>query len=77
VLFADDANPCSVSFAGASYRAGRAWARASIEVAVAGGSVQLSKDGKVIRVHPIRHDRSRDFGVAWSEDEGDRRTGTW
>jgi alpha-D-ribose 1-methylphosphonate 5-triphosphate synthase subunit PhnG len=71
-----DANS-SVSFAGASYRAGRAWARASIEVAIVGVSVQLSKDGKVIRVHPIRHDRSRELGVAWSQDEGDRGTGTW
>jgi transposase InsO family protein len=57
-----DANG-SVSFAGTSYRAGRAWARVSIEVAIVGGSVQLSKDGKVIRVHPIRHDRSRELGA--------------
>jgi hypothetical protein len=27
------------------------------------GSVQLSKDGKVIRVHPIRHDRARELGA--------------
>jgi hypothetical protein len=53
----------TISFAGASYRAGRAWARASIDVTIAGGSVQLSKDGKVIRVHPIRHDRSRELGA--------------
>jgi hypothetical protein len=25
------------------------------------GSVQLAKDGKLIRVHPIRHDRSREL----------------
>ena len=53
----------TVSFAGASYRAGRAWVRASIDVAIVAGSVQLSKDGKVIRVHPIRHDRSRELGA--------------
>jgi transposase InsO family protein len=53
----------TISFAGSSYRAGRAWARASIDVAIVGGSVQLSKDGKVIRVHPIRHDRSRELGA--------------
>ena len=46
-----------VSFAGTSYRAGRSWARATVEVSIVGGSVQLAKDGKVIRVHPIRHDR--------------------
>ena len=28
------------------------------EVAIVGGSVQLSADDKVIRVHPIRHDRA-------------------
>ena len=38
-------------------------ARASIEVSIVGGSVQLAKDGKVIRVHPIRHDRSRELGA--------------
>jgi hypothetical protein len=27
------------------------------------GSVQLSRDGKFIRVHPIRHDRSRELGA--------------
>jgi len=25
--------------------------------------VQLSKDGKVIRVHPIRYDRSKELGA--------------
>jgi len=25
--------------------------------------VQLSRDGKVIRVHPIRHDRARELGA--------------
>lgn len=53
----------NVSFAGTNYRAGRAWARASIDVAIVAGSVQLSKDGKVIRVHPIRHDRSKELGA--------------
>jgi hypothetical protein len=32
-------------------------------VAIVAGSVQLSKDGQVIRVHPIRHDRSRELGA--------------
>jgi hypothetical protein len=32
-------------------------------VSIVGGSVQLAKDGKVIRVHPIRHDRSRELGA--------------
>lgn len=53
----------NVSFAGTSYRAGRSWARSSIDVAVVGGSVQISKDGKVIRVHPIRHDRAKELSA--------------
>ena len=53
----------SVSFAGTNYRAGRSWARAPVDVAIVGGSVQLSVDGKVVRVHPIRHDRSKELGA--------------
>jgi hypothetical protein len=52
-----------ISFAGTDYQAGRSWARQSIDVTIVAGSVQLSKDGKVIRVHPIRHDRSRELGA--------------
>jgi hypothetical protein len=32
-------------------------------VSIVAASVQLSRDGKVIRVHPIRHDRSRELGA--------------
>jgi hypothetical protein len=53
----------SVSFAGTLYRAGRMWAHTAIEVSIVAGSVQLAKDGKLIRVHPIRHDRSRELGA--------------
>ena len=52
-----------VSFAGTDYQAGRGWARQAIDVSIVAGSVQLSKDGKVIRVHPIRHDRARELGA--------------
>ena len=52
-----------VSFAGTNYQAGRRWARQSIEVSIVAGSVQLSKDGKIIRIHPIRHDRARELGA--------------
>ena len=30
---------------------------------IVAGSVQLSRDGKVIRVHPIRHDRTKELGA--------------
>jgi hypothetical protein len=63
-----------VSFAATPYRAGRAWARQSIDVTIVAGSVQLSVDGKVIRVHPIRHDRSRELG-AFANPKGRPRHG--
>jgi transposase InsO family protein len=53
----------TISFAGTACRAGRAWARRSIDVAIVAGSVQLSVDDKLIRVHPIRHDRARELGA--------------
>jgi len=53
----------TVSFAGTDYQAGRRWARQAIDVSIVAGSVQLSRDGTVIRVHPIRHDRSRELGA--------------
>ena len=52
-----------VSFAGTSYACGRMWARTPIDVSIVAASVQLSRDGKVIRIHPIRHDRSRELGA--------------
>jgi hypothetical protein len=52
-----------VSFAGTPYAAGRRWARQQVDVSIVAGSVQLSRDGKVIRVHPIRHDRGREPGA--------------
>ena len=65
----------SVSFAGAPYRAGRRFARQAIEVAIVAGSVQLSQHGQVIRVHPIRHDRSRELG-AFANPKGRPRRST-
>lgn len=53
----------TVSFAGTGYRVGRSWARQFVEVAIVAGSVQISSKGKVIRVHAIRHDRSKEHGA--------------
>jgi hypothetical protein len=62
-----------ITFAGTTYRAGRMWARNFIDVTIVAGSVQLSKDGKVIRVHPIRHGRT---GLAaWALENGTARCG--
>jgi hypothetical protein len=52
-----------ITFADKTYAAGRRWAHTSIDVTIVAGSVQLSKDGKVIRIHPIRHDRSKELGA--------------
>jgi hypothetical protein len=53
----------SISFAGAPYRVGRSWRGRSVDVAIVAGSVQISESGKVIRVHQIRHDRSKEHGA--------------
>jgi transposase InsO family protein len=53
----------SISFAGASYRVGRSWRGRSVEVAIVAGSVQISEHGKVVRVHQIKHDRSKEHGA--------------
>jgi transposase InsO family protein len=53
----------SISFAGAGYRVGRSWARQFVDVAIVAGSVQISAQGKVVRVHAIRHDRSKEHGA--------------
>ncbi len=53
----------NVSFAGTPYRVGNAYRGRPVEVAIVAGSVQLSVDGKAIRMHPIRHDRSKEHGA--------------
>jgi Mu transposase, C-terminal domain len=53
----------SVSFAGASYRAGNAYRRHQVQVSVVGDSVQISFEGRLVRTHPIRHDRAREHGA--------------
>jgi transposase InsO family protein len=53
----------SISFAGAMYRAGRMWARHQVTVTLVAGSVQLSIDGKLVRVHPARHDPAKEHGA--------------
>jgi hypothetical protein len=57
-----DSSGC-VSFAGTNYRVGNAWRRRSVEVAIIADSVQLSIDGHIVRMHPIRHDRAKEYGA--------------
>ncbi len=53
----------NVSFAGTSYRVGRAHIRRQVQVAIVGDTVEISAGGEVLRVCPIRHDRSREHGA--------------
>ena len=53
----------NISFAGTNYRAGRAWRGRSVQVAIVADSVQISCDGQIVRVHPIRHDRAKEHGA--------------
>ena len=57
-----DSSGC-VSFAGVSYRAGRAHRGRQVQVAIVDNSVEITAGGEVLRVHPIRHDRSREHGA--------------
>ena len=57
-----DSGGC-VSFAGATYRAGRAHRGRQVQVAIVGETVEITAGGEVLRVHAIRHDRSREHGA--------------
>ena len=57
-----DSGGC-VSFAGATYRAGRAHRGRQVQVAIVEGTVEISAGGEVLRVHAIKHDRSREHGA--------------
>ena len=52
-----------VSFAGTNYRVGNGWRGRSAQVCIVADSVQLSCDGQIVRVHPIRHDRAKEHGA--------------
>jgi transposase InsO family protein len=53
----------NVSFAGTNYRAGNKYRRRQVQVAVVDGTVEISIGEELIRVHPIRHDRTREHGA--------------
>lgn len=52
-----------VSFARSAYACGRQCAQVAVQVSIVAGSVQPVVDGKVVRVHPIRHDRAKELRV--------------
>ena len=53
----------AVSFAGVSYRAGNPYRGMPAGVRIVGDTVQVTIDGKLIRTHKARHDRSKEFGA--------------
>ena len=53
----------NVCFAGSSYRAGSAYRRRQVQVAVVGDTVEISIGTELIRAHNIRHDRTREHGA--------------
>jgi transposase InsO family protein len=52
-----------VSFAGRNYKVGKQHARRQVQVAIVGECVEISAGGEVLKIHPIRHDRSREHGA--------------
>jgi transposase len=53
----------NVCFAGTSYRAGNAYRRRQVQVAVVGDTIEISIGNELIRAHPVRHDRTREHGA--------------
>jgi transposase InsO family protein len=52
-----------VSFAGFSYRVSKKHCRRQVQVAIVGDTVEISAGGELLKVHPIRHERSRENGA--------------
>jgi transposase InsO family protein len=53
----------AVRFAGTPYWVGQAHRRHQVEVALVKDTVQIWGDGKLLRTHPIRHDRRKEHGA--------------
>jgi hypothetical protein len=53
----------STSFAGTTYAVGRRFRGQLVQVAIVASSVQISSDGRVVKVHAIRHDRQKEHGA--------------
>jgi transposase InsO family protein len=52
-----------VSFAGTCYKAGKPNRGRQVQVAIVGDTVEISAGGQIIRVHGIKHERSREHGA--------------
>ena len=52
-----------ISFAGEAYRTGKKNRGRQVQVAIVDNTVEISAGGEVLRVHAIKHDRSREHGA--------------
>ncbi|MGH9892094.1 MAG: IS481 family transposase [bacterium] len=53
----------NVSFAGANYRVGNRYRRQQVQVRVVGDTVEISQAGRLLRVHPVKHDPIKAHGA--------------
>lgn len=53
----------STSFAGTTYAVGRRFRGQLVQVAIVANAVQISSEGRVVKVHAIRHDRQKEHGA--------------
>ena len=53
----------NVSFAATNYSVGSKHRRRQVQVAIVDQTVEISSGGEIVKVHPIRHDRSREHGA--------------
>ena len=52
-----------MSFAATNYSVGLKHRRRQVQVAIVDKTIEISSGGEIIKVHPIRHDRSREHGA--------------
>lgn len=53
----------NISFAATTYRVGNAHRRQQVEVRVVGDTVEISQNGKLLRVHAVKHDPAKAHGA--------------
>ena len=53
----------NVSFAGHGYHVPQRLVRRQLDVAIVGNNMQFSTGGEVIKISPIRHDRTKEHGA--------------
>jgi hypothetical protein len=64
----------SVSFAGTGYRVGNNYKGQSAGVRLVGDTVQITIEGRLVRTHRARHDRSKEFGALAQPNGKPRRS---